>query len=164
MQQESVTAQMESEDSHHHKKSSGQQQQPLGMMPPQELIAFPPLAYLLNIFLIGLNHLKDCPLISLQPLLTHRLREIMTDLCSFILSHSNDIRERGKKYLISISSSAPSHHHPPTAVMEMTMDQLYAKHMQSVIDYCLLCFQLIYSGETFPPHLTPSISSPSSVF
>ena len=144
MQQEVSTAHEESDDFHLLKKSSDQPQQSV-MLPPQELIAFPPLAYLLNILLIGLNHLKDCPLISLQPLLTLRLREIMTDLCSFILNHSSDIKEKGKKYLISISSPQPLG--PPE--IEIGMDQLYAKQMRSVIEYCFLCFQFIYSGLRF---------------
>jgi hypothetical protein len=142
MQQESVTAETSGEsvgEVSHPKKAVEQQQ----LLPPQDLIAFPPLAYLLNILLIGLNHLKDCPLLSLQPLLTHRLREIMTDLCSFILLHAADIKETGKKYLISSSPASAS---VGTEMGDMSMDQLYAKQMQRVVGYGLLCFQLIYSG------------------
>jgi hypothetical protein len=123
----------------------------LTMIPPQELIAFPPLAYLLNTILIGLNHLKDCPLLSLQAPLAIQLRDLFSDLCGFLCDHSLDIKEKGKKYFINrsddLTPTQRKHEEQEEQGEGEALDEIYSTQMvQNVIQYSLLCFQLIYTG------------------
>jgi hypothetical protein len=133
----------------------------LTMIPPQELIAFPPLAYLLNTLLIGLNHLKDCPLLSLQAPLVSQLRDLFSDLCGFLRDHSAEIRERGMKYFANRFGDEGTGAEATvgsrlTGAAEMNLDEIYSQQMvRNVVEHALLCFQLIYTGLcSSPPCLT----------
>lgn len=116
------------------------------LTPPQELVAFPPLAFLLNIILIGLNHLKDCPLLSLESTLLQYLHKLFLNICEFLENHSNELNDKGKKYLMNLLKDLIK----SDQIHENKMDQLYKLNIiEHVIQYSLICFHSIYSGKFF---------------
>lgn len=120
------------------------------LIPPQQLVAFPPLAFLLNIILIGLNNLKDCPLLSLEPILLKHLHQFFVTICKFLQTHSTQINENGKKYLMnSLKEPTKSENQQNQQQFENSkMDSLYKHHViEDVIQYSLICFHSIYSGK-----------------
>lgn len=117
------------------------------MTPPQEIVAYPPLAFLLNSFLIGLNYLKDCPLISLQSHMTTQLQKYFFDISKFVSEHAEDIKQKGKKYFISSGAHSKKILDETTMMKSQeSMDELYFQYLQHILEFVLKCFQLIYSG------------------
>mmetsp|Transcript_10004 Transcript_10004/g.15110 ORF Transcript_10004/g.15110 Transcript_10004/m.15110 type:complete len:671 (+) Transcript_10004:72-2084(+) len=125
--------------------------------PPQGLIGFPPLAYLMNTHLVGLNFLRDCPLASVEGRVREALDLLLSDTCKFLVSVSDDIRRSGRKYISADSSSSG-------LLTADSMDRLYAEAItKDLIQHSLWCFQSVYTNVTLPsksgatPPLDPSL-------
>jgi hypothetical protein len=115
-----------------------------GTAPPAALMAFPPLAYLLNTLLTGLNFLKDTPLVAVQEKVLGHLEVVLKDVCHFLVSVSDDVRAKGKKYF---SSSADLVRAAGT-LYPSCMDRVYATVISDeLVMHSLRCFQMIYFGE-----------------
>lgn len=115
-----------------------------GTAPPVALLAFPPLAYLLNTLLSGLNFLKDTPLVAVQDKILSHLEVILKDACHFLVSVSDDVRTKGKKYF----SSSPDLIRAAGTLQPGCMDRVYATVINDeLIMHALRCFQMIYFGD-----------------
>ncbi|CAE7665433.1 unnamed protein product, partial [Symbiodinium microadriaticum] len=114
-----------------------------GTTPPAALMAYPALAYLLNSLLIGLNFLKDTPLIAAQERILAQLELVLEDVCKFVVSVSDDIRIIGKKYFSSSAELAAA----AGGSLPGCMDRVYANVISDeLVVHALRCFQFIYHG------------------
>ena len=109
------------------------------IIPPSSLLAFPPLAYILNSFLSGFNLIRECPITRLRDEVVDKIAVVVQECCVYIIQHSDGIATRGAKYLKSKDEGEK-------------MNVLYAAQMLSVlIPHILTCFE----------HIFPSLSPPS---
>jgi hypothetical protein len=107
------------------------------------LMSYPPLAYLMNSFLTGMNFLRDCPLLSLRDALLTLIEDIFRDLCHFLVMSSDGIRRKGHKFANNESTS----YQEVGTHSDERMDQVYAlKLIDEVIPYSLECFRLIFNA------------------
>jgi hypothetical protein len=116
------------------------------------LMSYPPLAYLLNSFLIGVNFLRECPLLSLRDQLLALFEQVFRDLCNFLVLSGDDIKMKGKKFILDSPPAKDRHGSKSstqnTVSYEENMDKVYAsKIMDEVIPHCLDCFKLIFSSD-----------------
>jgi hypothetical protein len=128
--------------------------------PSSGLMSYPPLAYLLNSFLIGVNFLRECPLLSLRDKLLSLLGKVFRDLCNFLVLSSDDIKLKGKKYIIDSSNDKTNGGDKTSSqhtLYEANMDRVYAsKIIDDVIPHCLDCFKMIFSSPTSTSPTTTS--------
>jgi len=81
-------------------KRAGQEDVPS----PSGLLAFPPLAYLLNALLSGFNIIRECPLTRVREDVLKKLAIVLEESCKFLADISDDVRSRGAKYLSGTST------------------------------------------------------------
>lgn len=117
------------------------------------LMAYPPLAYLMNALLTGLNFLRDCPLLVLKDSTLSLLRTICHELCNFIVLHSDHIREKGKRFVLDTkslnSTLTVSGKSASTVVYEENMDKVFAsKVVDNIIPHCLDCLKTVFGNGT----------------
>ena len=122
---------------------------------PAAAMTYPPLAYLLNALLTGLNFLRECPLLSAKEALHGELASVMRDCCSFLVGIAGDLRMRGSKYLpqsnIAVKNkgkgaSDDTMSAAAAATSSLPMDKQYALvYVQEVIPHVLVCFEHVYT-------------------
>jgi hypothetical protein len=112
----------------------------------------------MNSFLVGMNFLRECPLLSLRDQLMSVLEEVFRDLCNFLVLSSDDIKQKGKKYISEVKTASKNGDMKAAAVAsennqlyEENMDKVYAaKIIDDVIPHCLECFQIIFAPTSSP--------------
>lgn len=114
---------------------------------PTALLAYPPLAYLLNSLLLGFNLLRECPILRLRDEVLDKMASILDECCVYLIQHSESISTRGAKY-ISKENSMGGKGNKSEATSNMTMNELYANQMLSVfIPHLLACFEHIFPSQ-----------------
>jgi len=115
---------------------------------PLSLMAYPPIAYLLNAILSSFNYLRECPLAIAKDVIFNELTNILVESCDYFISLSSEIRTKGSKYLsgniykdkVKAESSSGV-----GAIEGKGLDVLYALALiQDLIPHILICFQYIY--------------------
>ena len=124
---------------------------------PAAAMTYPPLAYLLNALLTGLNFLRECPLLSAKEALHSELASVMRDCCSFLVGIAGDLRMRGNKYLPQSNVAAVKNKGKGAddtsstaspATSSLPMDKQYALvYVQEVIPHVLVCFEHVYTTD-----------------
>eukprot|EP01041_Mallomonas_annulata_P000330 gene330-591_t len=135
---------------------------------PSALLAYPPLAFLLNAFLIGLNFVRDCPISRSRVAIFNSMEGCLVDICHFLVATSKDIRKLGNKYLdkdkdkyegkvgVQKKGSAPdvlpieegsgNDSSPYGSVQSSSMDVQYGEAMTGLlIPHVMMCFNAIFS-------------------
>jgi hypothetical protein len=108
---------------------------------PPAVMAYPPLAYLLNSILTGLNFLRECPLLSAVDVLLSDLVDVLLDACVYFVGLSSDIRTRGAKYIPVLGAKRGLE----SSVSVLSMDKQYASMLaQEVLPHALSCFDHIF--------------------
>lgn len=69
--------------------------------PPTQLLTLPPLAYLLNAYLTGLNFLRDCAIIDCYDMALETFEKNICEAFRFFVDMAPEIRQRGQKYTIT---------------------------------------------------------------
>ena len=121
---------------------------------PLSLMAYPPIAYLLNALLSSFNYLRECPLAIARDVIFSELSNILIESCDYFLSLSSEIRTKGSKYLsgnshkdkVKVESSSSSSSSSGLGAIEgKSLDALYALALiQDLVPHILICFQYIY--------------------
>ena len=108
---------------------------------PIALMAFPPLAYLLNALLSSLNYLRECPLAIVKDVIFAELSNILIESCEYFLSLSSEIKTKGSKYLSgNIQKIDKGLNYEGKG-----LDNLYALAiMKDLIPHTLVCFQYVF--------------------
>jgi Dor1-like family len=108
---------------------------------PSSLLAFPPLAYLLNSFLSGFNLLRECPVLRLRDEILEKLSSVLEECCMYLIQHSESIASRGAKYLSDKSKGKISD-------SGMKLNEMYAmKVMNEFIPHVLACFEHVFPSQ-----------------
>ena len=103
---------------------------------PSSLLAFPPLAFILNSLLTGFNLIRECPITRLRGEILDKLTAIVDECCVYIIQHSEGIGTRGAKYLKTDSEGEK-------------MNEMYSNHILKVlIPHVLSCFEHIFPSPT----------------
>ena len=132
------------------------------------LMSYPPLAYLLNSFLIGVNFLRDCPLLSLRDQLLLLFEQVLRDLCNFLVLSSDDLKTKGRKFILDSMSGTTGakstfsgqNQNSATVSYEENMDKVYAAQiMDEVIPHCFDCFKIIFTSYTTSKQPACSVST-----
>ena len=153
-------------DDSHNKGGSENTAKPTGEMSSPDLMSYPPLAYLLNSFLTGLNFLKGCPLLSLRDRLITQLEEIFGELCMYVVRKREFIATNGKKHMLassSMSSDDPKGH--TNEMCGKNMDKVYgALIVDEVITRCLDCMKVMYLPFNSMQNTTSKVSDNSDKY
>jgi hypothetical protein len=128
---------------------------------PIAVMTYPPLAYLLNTILSGLNFLRECPLLIAKDILFSELSTVLQDSWNFFVSLAADIRTRGLNYLAApgtiLARNKAKTKKPVTVpgadeqqeAEEAALDKLYARAIaQDFIPHVLICFESIFNAST----------------
>jgi hypothetical protein len=119
-----------------HKRSSDDVPAPVPVM------SFPPLAFLLNSLLAGLNFLRECPLLSAREAVLSHLKTALVAAAELMPLLAKDIRTKGGKYLQGQGQG---------------LDTMYARCLAcELIPHVLACFDHIFTAPR------PSSSSSSA--
>ena len=78
---------------------AGSRKAPDEVVPPSLLMTYPPLAYMLNALLTGLNFLREVPLVTAREAVLLELSRALVEMCSFVVGMSREIRAKGLKYI-----------------------------------------------------------------
>ena len=99
---------------------------------PVSLLAFPPLAYMLNSLLSGFNLIRECPIIRLRDEILDKMAKVLQECCVYIIQHSEGISTRGARYLKSDNDGEK-------------MNKMYSDHILLVLlPHILTCFEHIF--------------------
>jgi len=108
---------------------------------PITLMAYPPLAYLLNALLSSLNYLRECPLAIVKDIIFTELSNILVESCEYFLSLSSEIKIKGAKYL---SGNIQKKERGGNSEGK-GLDTLYALALiKDLIPHTLVCFQYVF--------------------
>ena len=114
---------------------------------PLSLMAYPPLAYLLNAILSSLNYLRECPLAIVKSYVFAELSNILLESCNYFLSLSSEIKSKGTKYLsgsIQKDRSVSMQSNP----IGKDLDELYALALKhDLVPHVLVCFQYVFPNK-----------------
>lgn len=130
---------------------------------PQNLMKFPPLAYLLNCVLTCLNFVRECPLLTVKQPVLQAVDQLFHEVCQYLVDKAVDIRNVGSKYsgdilnnakkgnkAINRSTMSSDDISSSTDAVEQNMDVLYAQSVAyDMFPHVLLCCESIYSTQ---PH------------
>ena len=98
------------------------------------LTSYPPLSFLLNSILVGLNFIKDCNLYVLRDPVYELIKNIFSEVCRALCDISGDLRRRGAKYFSNVASRDDVH-----------LDRVYGKLMvEEMFPYLLFCCDRLY--------------------
>jgi UMP-CMP kinase len=136
---------------------------------PSAVMTYPPLAYLLNAILTGLNYLRECPLLTARGALLAELVTVLRDSCAFFVGLASDVRVRGARYISPIDGvkqkdkmvkkpaattgtgaglqpGAGSEKNLNSLLLEdQPMDKLYATAIaQDLVPHVLICFESVF--------------------
>ena len=108
---------------------------------PTAIMTYPPIAYLMNALLCGLNFLRECPIVSAKEEIFSELRTILIGFIEYFASLAREIRSKGSKYLSSSAAGKVSD--------EDSLDKQYARALlRDFLPHVLSCFDHIYSPST----------------
>jgi len=111
---------------------------------PLSLMAYPPLAYLLNAILSSLNYLRECPLAVVKSYVFAELSNVLLESCNYFLSLASEIKSKGTKYL---SGSTPKDRSVSlqSNPIGKDLDELYALALiHDLVPHVLVCFQYVF--------------------
>ena len=125
---------------------------------PSDLLAFPPLAYLLNALLSGFNMIRECPILRIRESILHSLVTVLEDSCKYLAKLSDEIRSKGAKYLSGNNIGTDSKDAKKDAnasnsknikakqdSSDMKLDLLYAQiFVSAFLPHVLSCFEHIF--------------------
>lgn len=104
---------------------------------PNILLEFPPLAFVLNSILSGLNFLRECPLLTINSRLYNLLHNVILQLVDFIVENKKELSQKSLKYSDSSKSS--------NGKKKIALDNMYAElFCQELLPHILMCFDSIY--------------------
>ena len=113
---------------------------------PISLLAFPPLAYMLNSLLSGFNLIRECPIIRLRDEILDKMATVLQECCVYIIQHSDGISTRGARYLKSDNEGEK-------------MNKMYSDHILMVLlPHILTCFEHIFPS-TSTTTTAPTVTS-----
>ena len=119
---------------------------------PPSALTYPPLAYLLNALLAGLNFLRECPLLAAKDALHTELAAAARDCCAFLVSIAGDLRARGAKYLpAGGDKKAAAAGKTDDKGVPLPMDKQYAVvFAQDILPHIFACFEHVYADAAAP--------------
>lgn len=99
---------------------------------PAAVMTYPPVAYLMNAILCGLNFLRECPIASAKEEVLGELGGLLMGLMSFFVSQAAEVRSKGTKYLSKVAA-------------EDSLDKQYTRALlRDFLPHVLSCFDHIY--------------------
>jgi hypothetical protein len=99
---------------------------------PAALLTCPPLAYLLNAIIAGLNIVRDCPLPTLKSYLVKELDSLNQSIVVYLVKQSKYLAAKNAKYLVKSSANK-------------SLDTLYASsYALHFLPHVLLCLETLY--------------------
>ena len=149
------------------------------VLPPDILLNYPPLAYLCNVLLTGINFLRDCPLKACRENSFRELGVALTSACQMLVDLREEVRTKGCKYLDraslhrkgvtgNVESTKDMSHNTDGEYLnttqssehteEDTLDVQYAKiAVHHLIPHILHCFEMVFPVSSSS---STSLSSP----
>lgn len=129
---------------------------------PLSIMTFPPLAYLLNAVLGGMNFLRECPMISAKDDLASELRSALVGLVELIIASAPEIKKKGTRYLAPSSASSSTQKGTTAgsksdlaiglltqSSSEPCLDKMYANAVACIVlPHLLSCFDHVFSSGT----------------
>lgn len=125
------------------------------VIPPLlHVTTFPPLAYMLNSLLTGLNFIKECNIYDFKHMAYMEVERLCLEMCNAIVKYKKDLSLRGRKYFTHNdvesnqgrgNASGETTHGDCDIEANQKMDQLYAKvFIKEVLPYGLFCYERLY--------------------
>lgn len=117
---------------------------------PISILSYPPLSYLLNSLLAGLNLLRECPMTTARSILLSDLGAVFSEFVEYFIKISDEVLAKGSKYFgnrtTSISIAINKKNATPnTSSDSISLSKLYAAAIaHEILPHVLLCFDIIY--------------------